>query len=566
MVLWRNFSLIIASGCVLAVPTMANASTANKRSVTINEDSNSTLTLSGSIKTNPVFAIATQPTHGIVTLTGAKATYVPTKNYNGSDSYTFTIAGDGASASAPATVAITLKPVADKPTVSVQTLEYQANIPRIIALAPTDDDGDMVTYKIVTAPVYGNVVVSAATLTRTATATYTPTTTKSDSFTLAASDDAGATWSKPGKISLTAAKLAPVQAALTSPTAVAAGGLHTCAIQNGGVACWGTNASGRLGNGASVLSQSPVSAINAGSGARLLSAGATHTCAVTTTGLSCWGSNSSGQLGNGTKTSSSVPASIKLDTTPRSITSISAGYRHTCTAMGGGILCWGANASGQLGNGTKVASTSPVPIIAFGYGATVVSAGNAHTCAVVNGGVSCWGKNTFGQLGNGTKVSSTLPVTALPAGSGATDVYAGSTHTCAVVGGGVKCWGDNASGQLGNGTTVASVVPVVAMVAASGITKITSGTAHTCALGGGRFWCWGENSDGRVSIGESPVDKLTPTELTVSGDNVTDVAAGAAHTCSIFKTAVATIKCGGADNGNQLGNFGIVTTVYESFY
>ncbi len=104
------------------------------------------------------------------------------------------------------------------------------------------------------------------------------------------------------------------------------------------------------------------------------------------------------------------------------------------------------------------------------------------------------------------------------------------------------------------------------MVAGSGIAKITSGNAHNCALGDGRFWCWGENGDGRVSIGESPVDKLTPTELTVSGDNVIAVAAGAAHTCSIFKTDVASLKCAGADTGSQLGDYGIVSTVYELFY
>jgi alpha-tubulin suppressor-like RCC1 family protein len=92
---------------------------------------------------------------------------------------------------------------------------------------------------------------------------------------------------------------------------VSAGNGHTCGVTTGGVAyCWGSNAFGKLGDGADSRSTTPV-AVAGGLSFASVSAGGNHTCGVTTGGDAyCWGWNNTGQLGNGTTTNSSVPVGV----------------------------------------------------------------------------------------------------------------------------------------------------------------------------------------------------------------------------------------------------------------
>jgi alpha-tubulin suppressor-like RCC1 family protein len=92
-----------------------------------------------------------------------------------------------------------------------------------------------------------------------------------------------------------------------TPTAVSAGYDHTCAVlDDGGLRCWGYNASGRLGQGStSDHGDQPgeaTLAVDVGASARSAAAGDTFTCAVTASGLRCWGDNFNGQLGQGSET------------------------------------------------------------------------------------------------------------------------------------------------------------------------------------------------------------------------------------------------------------------------
>jgi hypothetical protein len=66
---------------------------ANSQSVTTPEETSIDITLTGSdVEGSPLtYAIATQPSHGVVTLVNNVATYTPAVNYNGLDSFTFTV-------------------------------------------------------------------------------------------------------------------------------------------------------------------------------------------------------------------------------------------------------------------------------------------------------------------------------------------------------------------------------------------------------------------------------------------------------------------------------------------
>ena len=95
-------------------------------------------------------------------------------------------------------------------------------------------------------------------------------------------------------------------------TAIAAGETHTCAlVSECGVKCWGDNVYGELGDGTRANgSVMPVNVIGLSGGVIAIAAGGLHTCALVGTGRPyCWGLDGVGELGIGTKV-------ISFSTTP----------------------------------------------------------------------------------------------------------------------------------------------------------------------------------------------------------------------------------------------------------
>ncbi|MDP7003380.1 MAG: hypothetical protein QF911_07450, partial [Candidatus Thalassarchaeaceae archaeon] len=180
-----------------------------------------------------------------------------------------------------------------------------------------------------------------------------------------------------------------------------------CAIlDDGSVACWGYNGFGQLGDGTNTDrdTPTPTSSLGAGRTAVAISAGGSHTCALLDNGsVACWGSNSGGQLGDGTvpggsPADSSTPTQTSSLGAGRTAVAISAGDAHTCALLDdGSVSCWGRNSWGQLGDGTTGDRDTPTPTSSLGANRTAVaiSAGASHTCAILDdGSVSCWGSNS----------------------------------------------------------------------------------------------------------------------------------------------------------------------------
>ncbi|MGE5049355.1 MAG: RCC1 domain-containing protein, partial [Deltaproteobacteria bacterium] len=176
------------------------------------------------------------------------------------------------------------------------------------------------------------------------------------------------------------------------PSAVAAGGNHTCAIAAGQVLCWGDNSLKQLGVDTPIATGSPVQVPGLPAAADRIAASTTQTCAHFGNGaVWCWGA---GQ----------VPRAISGIT--GTVNAIAAGAAHACAATDSAVFCWGDNSLGQLGEAPSAGSATaePVPNVP---GAKVLAAGVNHTCAGDAAGSQlwCWGDNGAGQDGTGSTAS-----------------------------------------------------------------------------------------------------------------------------------------------------------------
>ena len=96
-------------------------------------------------------------------------------------------------------------------------------------------------------------------------------------------------------------------------TSLAAGMDSTCVVASGKAYCWGENNSGQLGNANTTDQETPVAVTATGvlSGTvDEIAVGEEHTCARSGGSAYCWGSNKSGRLGDGTTTNSTQPVAV----------------------------------------------------------------------------------------------------------------------------------------------------------------------------------------------------------------------------------------------------------------
>jgi uncharacterized repeat protein (TIGR01451 family) len=159
----------------------------------------------------------TEPAHGTVTCTATVCTYVPVADFNGTDTFGYTVS-DGNGGLADGVVTLTVSPVNDVPVPAgddVTTPEDTALVVDVLA-NDTDVDLDPLTVTVTIDPLHGTVACAA-------TCTYTPEANYDggDSFVYEVSDGAGGVAAATVTITVTAVNDAP--AALTDRTAVTGG-------------------------------------------------------------------------------------------------------------------------------------------------------------------------------------------------------------------------------------------------------------------------------------------------------------------------------------------------------
>lgn len=168
----------------LTVNPVNDTPVADAQTVATNEDNALIITLSGSDIDGDVlsYTVVADSTHGVLSRTAPNLTYTPAENYNGTDAFTFEVS-DG-TASASATVDITISPVNDAPVADSQTAVTDEDSAVSITLTGSDVDADSLTYAVVVSPLNGTLSGTAPNLIYTPNENYNG----SDSFTFEASD------------------------------------------------------------------------------------------------------------------------------------------------------------------------------------------------------------------------------------------------------------------------------------------------------------------------------------------------------------------------------------------
>ncbi len=346
--------------------------------------------------------------------------------------------------------------------------------------------------------------------------------------------------------------------------AVTVGGNVRCALLTGGsVQCWGFNTYGAVGDGTTMQRLLPTPVLAIGTNAVAIKAGGVHTCALLQGGsLQCWGRNNYGGIGDGSNTDRLSPVSVAGLSV--GVASVSLGNWFSCVmTTGGGVRCWGDNRFGQIGGGMPGwAATAQAPV-SLGTSASAVNVGGFFACATTTiGALRCWGSNgTNSVMGDGTvggiRIAPSADVTGFSTGT--TEVSMGFTHGCAVAtSGGLKCWGENSMGQLGDGTKVTRSTPVDVVGLTSGVAASSSVNRGVCArttLGAAK--CWGDNSYGQVGDGVPSTGfgdtRTSPVAVSGLTANVSDISAGSDSACAVIAPAGA-VKCWGRNNNGQIGD------------
>lgn len=166
-------------------PPVAGSATVNT-----NEDTAKSFSLNASDPEGGAISIAIvqSPAHGSLSGTAPALTYTPNPDYNGPDTFKFTVTDDQDHVST-GTISINVLAVNDAPVATPQTVAATEDVNKTIILSSTDVDDTVITYSVTSTPAHGTVTGTAPNVTYVPVANYNG----PDSFTFRARDPKGAT-------------------------------------------------------------------------------------------------------------------------------------------------------------------------------------------------------------------------------------------------------------------------------------------------------------------------------------------------------------------------------------
>lgn len=326
-------------------------------------------------------------------------------------------------------------------------------------------------------------------------------------------------------------KRSPVQiGTLTNWSLINAGNAQSAAIKTDGTLwTWGSNASGALGDGTTVAKSSPIQVGTLTNWSKLvINARSTNSCsAIDTSGrLWAWGTNATGRLGDGTTTARSSPVQIGGS---RTWNSSSNGAAFAYTEKNGNVYMGATNSNGAIGDSTTVDKSFPVFIGAQGYwGNTLVAGSQGLAITKVDNSLWAWGANTYGQLGNSSTIRASSPVQ-IGALTNWRSIASGVINTLAIkTNGTLWAWGYGFSGALGLDDPNDKSSPVQVGAQSWWLQVATDGYSSYGIINNGvtsnLLFSWGLNNFGQLGLDDTGIDRSSPTQ--VSGNNWGSVSAG----------------------------------------
>lgn len=322
------------------------------------------------------------------------------------------------------------------------------------------------------------------------------------------------------------------------------------------VACWGANAFGQLGRGASFVhdSSAPARVYGVSDVVEL-----DHTCAVTANGdVFCWGIGPFLQDPESTATLTTAHSPVKLPLPP--VAHIGIGRDVGCAALTDGrVLCWGSNENGQLAPKWEDPPAAAQPVarpLPSGAPVRRVVVGTATLVLREDGTVVSWGANP--PLGR----PSSLFFDATPAPLLATKILDFDlTHdnACMTAGGVAHCWGvpvyPDRSSTLDRAVPEPVYTPEPVVDIATTRTLVEKGITipyRWCAVGkAGDVYCRGANESGQVGDG-SLEHAAVPKKVAGLPSPASRVKVTTSTSCALLTDG--TVRCWGANDFGQLGN------------